>query len=188
MKRLSLACLALATAPTISHADGFRSALESKSVIEGAQEVLGDGTLGNGSQGLGNGIIRFNRNLTRADIKVTFSALEGEFTRLHLHCNVAGLNGPIAVGLVDLVAIAQDNSEVSTLDSNTVVARIRNAQLPQDGGPCNISNLRTLANEINNGGIYFNLHTTAFPPGELRGQIEPLEPVRRRFKDDDDDD
>lgn len=187
MKCLRFTLLAMLASLGTAHAENFRSAVSSKSVIEGGQEVLGDGTIGNGSEGLGNGIIRFNRKNTRADIKVTFSNLQGEFTRLHLHCNVAGQNGPIALGLVDLVAIGQDNSEVSTLDSNTVVARIRNRQFPEDGGECGIYNLRMLADEINNGGIYFNLHTTAFPPGELRGQIEPLEPVRRRYDENDDD-
>ncbi|MEL7488609.1 MAG: CHRD domain-containing protein [Pseudomonadota bacterium] len=186
MNRILAIGAALMSAFGIAYADDFGGfANSSKSVIEGAQEVLGDGTIGNGSEGLGNGIIRFNRGYNKAFVKVTFSNLDGEFTRLHLHCNIAGLNGPIALGLVDLVAIEQDNSEVSTLDSNTVVARITNRQLPSDGGPCGIRTLRELASEINDGGIYFNLHSTAFPPGELRGQIDPLTPVRFLRRDDD---
>ena len=187
MKQLIAGAAALCFVTSAAYAsDGRGVAFASKSVIEGAQEVIdNNGTLDNGSPGLGNAVIRFSRNYKRAFIKVTFSALEGEFTRLHLHCNVAGANGPIALGVVDLVAIEQDNSEVATLDSNTVIGRFRNRQLPADGGACGISTLGQLASEINNGRVYFNLHTTAFPAGELRGQVEPLERVHVRVHDQD---
>ncbi len=157
--------------------------LSSKSVIEPAQEVpvagLPDPTdPTDGSSGLGNAIITLNSDKTRAEIKVTFSNLSGAVTRLHLHCAAAGTNGPIALGLVDLVAIGQDNSEVTTLGANTITAEIRKAQFSDNNCEAvigqRVTNVRHLFRAIQAGYIYFNLHTAAFPAGELRGQIERL--------------
>lgn len=136
------------------------------------------------SAGLGNAIITINPRFRKAEIRVTFSNLEGEVTRLHLHCAPAGENGPIAIGLVDLVAVAQDNSETVTLDANTIIGTVRNRQFPEAAAnACGIYNLRDLAHAIDVGGIYWNLHTTAFPAGELRGQVAPLERTRTRRDD-----
>ncbi len=169
-----------ATSALADDRNDVRFMVGSKTVLEGDQEVPPVV-----SNGFANGIIQVESNRRRAEFKFTFSNLDGAFTRLHLHCNVAGQNGPIALGLIDLVAVANDNSEFATLDSNRVVATIRNRDFPADGGPCGIYSVRDLVDEINNGGIYYNLHTTAVPSGELRGQVERLEPVRRRLRNDD---
>ena len=62
-----------------------------------------------------------------------------------------------------------------------------------DGDPCvngnapnrSITSIRDLANAVQEGLIHFDLHGTAFPAGELRGQVEPLSRVRVRVDDDD---
>ncbi len=191
MKSLFIVSLALAAqiAVVTAHATGdSKVVFTSKSVLQASQEVTETD-----SEGLGNGIITFDRRYKKADIKVTFTNLSGAFTRLHLHCNVRGSNGPIAIGIVDLLPNGQDNneqdnSEVATLDSNTVIGTITNAEF-LDADPCvesvgrSITNLRSLARAIDHGEIYFNLHSTAFPAGELRGQIEPL--TRKRVRKDD---
>ena len=175
---LSAATTALATDDAYG---GYK--FESKSVLSPDQEVpvagLPDPTDPEaGSDALGNGIIEFNARKTRARIRLTFSNTAGAFTRLHLHCAPAGANGPIAIGVIDLVAIAQDNSETARLQSNRVVARLSDKQFIdnscEDAIGYPIRNLRDLAYAINAGDVYFNLHTAAFPAGELRGQIEPL--------------
>lgn len=155
-------------------ATGF--VFQSKSVLEPGQEVppVED------SEALGIGIIQFNVGMTKADVKVTFSNLSGEFSRLHLHCAPEGVNGPIVVGFVDLVSIANDNSEVATLDSNTVTAAITDDQVTA-GLDCEgqiINDLADLGDAINSGNIYWNLHTFVNPPGEIRGQLEPAELIR----------
>lgn len=159
-------------------ADG-KAVWTSKSVLSPEQEVPPVE-----SDALGNAIITIEKKYRRADIKVTYTGLEDEFTRMHLHCAPAGANGPVAVGLVDLVAVDLDNSETVTLDAKTLVGSLDNSQFPADGGNCGISNLRELADAIDAGEIYWNMHTIAFPPGELRGQVEPLENVRMKGRDD----
>ncbi|MEO1079212.1 MAG: CHRD domain-containing protein [Pseudomonadota bacterium] len=179
-KCLRFALVSCVSVSSLAFADGDRRAA-SKSVLSAEQEVASTPVA---SDGLANGIISFKRNFRSARVRVTFSNLEGEVTRLHLHCAEAGSNGPIAIGLVDLVAVAQDNSETVELDSNTIIGRISNRQFPQgEANQCGIYDLYGLANAIDAGGIYWNLHTTAFQPGELRGQVEPLS--THRYDSDD---
>ena len=161
-------------------ADG-KGVLTSKSVLSPEQEVQDPPVESNA---LGNAIITIDRKFRRAGIKVTYTGLEGEFTRMHFHCAPEGENGPVAVGLVDLVATALDNSETVTLDAKTLTGSLDNSQFPGDGGDCGIGNLRDLADAIDAGGVYWNMHTLAFPGGELRGQVEPLEEVGMKGKYD----
>ncbi len=158
----------------------------SKTPLTAAEEVQNPAVV---SDGRANAIIAFSRNFRVAIIRATFTNLEGEVTRFHMHCNVAGANGPIAIGFIDLIAPALDNSEVVKLDSNTIIGRISNFQFPPTD-PCpgvvgqNVNNLRSLADAIDAGLIYWNLHTTAFPAGELRGQVQALS-LNQADQDDD---
>ena len=147
-------------------------ARESKVSLTAEEEVQDPAVI---SDGLGLAFISIDQRFKKARVRVTFSNLEGEVTRLHLPCAPAGTNGPIAIGLIDLVAIGQDNSETIKLDANTIRGTLRNNQFPKDSAnACGIYNLRDLAHAISAGQIYWNLHTTAFPAGELRGQVTPL--------------
>ncbi|MEL6200658.1 MAG: CHRD domain-containing protein [Pseudomonadota bacterium] len=158
-----------------------RAAFSSKTPLTAEEEVQSTPVI---SDGLSNAVITFGPRYRKAEVRVTFSNLEGEVTRLHLHCASAGENGPIAIGLVDLVAVAQDNSETVTLDANTIIGTVRNRQFPDAAAnACGIRSLRDLARAIDIGFIYWNLHTTAFPAGELRGQVAPLERARVRRDD-----
>ena len=181
--------LSMLLAISSADADEPRVVFTSKTALTPEQEVQNQPVV---SDGEAAAMITFDRRYRNADIRVTFSNLEGNVSRLHLHCNVAGANGPIAIGLIDLVALGNDNSETVTLGANTFIGSLRNKQFPDTdacagalGRP--IGNLRELAHAINDGLIYWNLHTFAFPAGELRGQVEPLTRTRlqRAYRDDD---
>lgn len=166
---LLAACL-LATTPAL--ADGGKQ-FASTTRLSGAQEVPS-----NGSAGKANATIRFERDFSAATIRVRFNNLEGAVTRLHLHCNLPGKNGPIALGLIDFVAPANDAVNVN-LDGHRITGTVTNADFP-DAEPCEailgrpVNNIVSLAAAIEEGLIYWNLHSDAFPPGELRGQVRPL--------------
>ncbi len=167
-------------------ADDAREVIASKTALTPEQEVQSPAVE---SAGKAVAVIGFDRYFRKAGIRVTFSNLEGEVSRLHLHCNVSGANGPIAIGAVDLVALGNDNSETVTLDANTIEGTLENSQFPAADACAgaigrSIRNLRDLADAINDGQIYWNLHTFAFPAGELRGQVEALELVRVAGNDD----
>ena len=164
--------IALSVAAMPASASGSKSFF-SETFLSGAQEVPG-----NDSNGRSRAIIRFTKDFSSARIRVRSSHLEGEVTRLHLHCNVAGANGPIALGLIDTVNAAFDNSDNIVLDGNRIWGTITNADFPLEGACLDvvgrpINNLVSLEAAIDAGLIYWNLHTTIFPPGELRGQARP---------------
>lgn len=170
---LAFSCVALGAAPVLADGGAFRSRTD----LSAAQEVQDPPVE---SEGRGKAFIVFERDLSEARVFVRFSGLVGrEVTRLHLHCNVAGANGPIAIGLIDLVSPANDNSTVISQSDGRIGGVLTNAEFPEVD-PCPdvigrpVNNIASLAAAIDAGLLYWNLHTDAFPAGELRGQVRPL--------------
>jgi len=162
-------------------ADNFQS----NTRLSGAQEVPAVAT-----KGFASAIVRFDHGFTKVRVRLRFNKLNGSFTRLHFHCNVAGANGPVALGLIDMVAPVLDNSDVVSLNGNRIVGTLTNENFP-DEDPClevigkPVNNIASLAAAIDRGEIYLNLHTDASPPGEVRGQVRPLKHNRHNHDRDD---
>jgi hypothetical protein len=107
-----------------------------------------------------------------ATLRVNDSAIELIFkldplpttaiTAAHLHVGAAGSNGPVIFTLFNRTAgIPFANPTRLTLDAITLQRH------PEVG----ISTIDDVVNAILSGNVYINLHTTAFPEGELRGQF-----------------
>jgi hypothetical protein len=113
--------------------------------LDGAQEVPAVNTTANGTAS-------FFLNNTRDTlcIKVTTYGLSGPITAAHIHDGVAGVSGPPVVDLT------------SSINGGSIVATVAGAQLT----PTLIANLMARKH-------YINVHTTANPNGEIRGQILP---------------
>lgn len=91
--------------------------------------------------------------------------LQGSFTMAHIHAAPAGANGPV---VYDLVAPADYSGPVSfgsILIPNSWALLGQNETLATG-----------LAAAINAApwNYYVNIHTTAFPGGEIRGQLAPI--------------
>ncbi len=186
---LSIALLLTLTSSiaTAALADGTTT---SRTSLSAAQEVQPDPVV---SGGEARASVRFDAELSELRVRVRFAGLEGNVTRLHLHCNVAGANGPIAIGLIDFVNGDFDNSDVVTFSGNRISGTLTNDEFPDvDGCPDvvgrPVNNVASLAAAIDAGLIYWNLHTDAFPAGELRGQVRPLTELADRRDDAKDDD
>jgi len=94
---------------------------------------------------------------------------------IHLHNAPAGENGPV---ITDIVQDAGGDVEGQTLDSNVFVDAISPAvgfEVFVDEAP--LASLTTeqspddLVTEAINDNLYYNVHTTDFPNGEIRGQL-----------------
>jgi hypothetical protein len=112
----------------------------------------------------GKAKIEFNRDYTGAEFQLKVH--DGvAVTQAHIHCNVAGMNGPIAVFLAGLIAggINVDGKWVSN-------AAFTDATIDPAAG-CG-STLEELAQAMRDGRMYVNVHTVAHPAGEIRGQLE----------------
>lgn len=89
-------------------------------------------------------------------IDIDFRRTTGPLTMAHLHLGQAGTNGPIVV----------DMSAGIRRDIIRFTATAADLTGPLAGGE-----MLDLLNELAAGNIYVNLHTDAFPGGELRGQV-----------------
>ncbi len=127
-------------------------------------------------------VISFDPALSHARVRVRFDGLTSDLTRLHLHCSAAGTNGPVAIGLIDLLNAANDNSANGAIrqSGHLVTGVLRNENFP-GGDRCTgpigrpVNNIASLAAAIEAGLIYWNLHTELNGPGELRGQVRTFQ-------------
>ncbi|NJL52542.1 MAG: CHRD domain-containing protein [Hydrococcus sp. SU_1_0] len=101
-----------------------------------------------------------------------------DVTRLHIHDGDRGVNGDVAFGLIDLIDPAADGQDSDDLqitvndDGSTTLTGIW-----EETDPALIP-LSHFIEEINNLepgedlGLYWNVHTTEFPGGAIRGQLQ----------------
>ncbi len=144
-----------------------RGGLKFRAALSGAQEVT-DPSGGVITNGEGRIRAKFDKALTKVEVKLRVEDSAGVFDRAHFHCGRAGQNGPVAFGLVAPGPLA--------FDGDRVVGELTNADftgadcLPAIGRPVN--NIAALAFAMKDGLIYINVHSTAFLPGEVRGQMQ----------------
>ena len=122
--------------------------------------------------------VEFNDDLTEAEFEL--EVRDGvAITQAHLHCAPAGVNGPVMAFLFGFVPGGFD------VDGDLVEFTLTDANIAAVGADCvptigmAINNIADLAQAMQDGNIYANVHSVANPPGEVRGQLE---------SDDDDDD
>ena len=111
--------------------------------LSGLQEVPGIAT-----DASAQGAVTVDRDAGRATIHVTTRDLEGP-TAAHLHDAPGGRNGAV------LIPLTQDGSD------------------PTHWSAVDVPITATALASLDAGGTYLNVHTTANPDGELRGQVVP---------------
>ncbi len=99
------------------------------------------------TEGRGLGIVTINQSLDQVEYYVLFDSLSGPVNSAHFHNAAAGTNGPVVIDITGNINSA-DNMITGTQN------------LTDD-----------LFNLFLNGGLYINMHTTANPSGEIRGQV-----------------
>lgn len=109
----------------------------------------------------GQATLKFSKDGLSVSYKINVAQLEN-VVGAHLHLAPAGANGPVVVGLLP----APVNGKVNgTLVEGTFTA----AKL---GGPLGGMTLEDLRTAMMEGNIYVNVHTTAHPGGQIRGQVD----------------
>lgn len=92
-----------------------------------------------------------------------------DVTQSHIHCGAPGVNGPVVAFLFGLVPGGVTHNGVlatGTLTAADVIPVADSAACP--GGVADFDDLLT---KLQTGGAYVNVHTIAFPGGEIRGPI-----------------
>ena len=164
---LLAACLSVTG---VAHADG--KGMKLNATATGAQEVVFDveGNFvpgGVDSPAVVRAVAKFDAGLTRVDVDVRINSLVGAFAGAHFHCGRPGQNGPLPFGLI--------NPGPLSLDGNRIRGTLNNSHF--SGSDCAdllgrpVNNIASLAFAMKKGLIYLNVHSTAYPAGEARGQL-----------------
>jgi hypothetical protein len=89
-------------------------------------------------------------------------------TQAHIHCGPFGENGPVVAFLYGFGPTVDSNGVLATgvITQANVIPQADSAACP--GG---VTTLADVVAKLRNGGAYANVHTVAWPGGEIRGQI-----------------
>ena len=141
---------------------GDKGGLRFEATLDGAQEtanVITDTT--------GKVTVKFNKALSELYVKLRIRKGEN-ITRAHFHCARPGENGSIVFGVFDPGPLdLDDKGAEGTLTNADVVAAP--SCLTSIGR--SVNNVAALAFAMRDGLIYFNVHSSAFPGGVIRGQM-----------------
>lgn len=105
------------------------------------------------TNGTGTGTVTYNKQTGVARVTVNFENLAGNQTIAHIHTASADAPGPIVFDI-------DTNATPPTTNTGTF-------SLDWQIDPINLQRLQE-------GLLYFNVHSTTFPAGEIRGQIQPV--------------
>ena len=149
--RYSLLAMPLAAGLLMFGATGVvAQGLEMFAALFGGNEISPTGQANAGDpDGYGGAVVTFH---TTSPLKVCVGIVVDRIDTpilAHIHQGIAGVNGPIVVGLAPPSAGNPGSSNICTAISATLLTQIRN----------NPSN------------FYVNVHTGKFPSGALRGQL-----------------
>lgn len=119
------------------------------------------------SDGSGTGRFTFERDLSELAARVDVEELTSEVAAAHLHCGLAGVNGPIVVNLFPTTGVTEGRIVDDDFDNEDVILEDECFEL------CgfDILNIASLRQAAADACLYLNVHTEEFPDGEVRGQL-----------------
>jgi hypothetical protein len=138
--------LCFAALSSIALGSGGRPLSTTLSAEEEVEEIASDAT--------GTARVELNQGLAAICWEITGTNLEGSVAAAHIHEAPAGANGSVVVGFFGPPTSFPAPSS-----------------LPADGCVENVSQRLIKGIRQNPEGFYVNVHTTAFPGGEMRGQL-----------------
>lgn len=167
-KRAILAAMVVLTiAVGVVFAQGFKSI---KEVLLGFEEVPAVSTA---AQGEFRATI--NKDETEINYELSYTDLEGAVQQAHIHLGQRGVNGGISVWLCSNLASppTPPGTQPCPPPPATITGTITPAHvvgpIPQGIAP---GEFAELLRAIRAGATYVNVHTTKFPGGEIRSQID----------------
>ncbi len=127
----------------------------------------------------GRAEVSVNEDMTQADFEVRVN--DGmAVTQSHLHCAAVGENGPVIVFLFGFIPGGFD------VDGTLAEFTLTDANILPAGQDCAIPvhDIASLTHALQAGIIYANVHTVAYPAGEIRGQLSGDEIVEMAVDED----
>ena len=121
------------------------------------------------SNGQGEAIFKLSKDGTSIHYKLIVANIDN-VTQAHIHCGEAGVNGAVVVFLYGFNAAGTTVNGIlaeGDITSANIIAR-------PDAANC-VGGLQTfddLVARLQTGRAYVNVHTHAYPAGEIRGQVD----------------
>ena len=170
-KRIVLGVLACALASAVAFAQGF---VNIKELLTGYEEVPSVST---GASGEFTARIRKDSTI---DWELSYSDLEGAVQQAHIHLGQTGVNGGITVFLCTNLGNGPAGTQPCPAPPATITGVITAAQvspnIPATAGArtqgLNTGEMDELLAAMRAGATYVNVHSTMWPGGEVRSQIE----------------
>ena len=169
---LSIAVVALVSASTVVWAQGFKKISE---ILTGWQEVPSVSTTGNGEFNA-----RISNDESRIDWELSYADLEGSIQQAHIHIGNKGVNGGITVFLCTNLGNGPAGTQPcpappATISGTILAADVSHnipATLAARNQGLNTREIDELIRAIRAGATYVNVHSTTWPGGEIRSQID----------------
>jgi len=140
-------------------------ALVSTLTVAEAQNFLAtlDGLQDGGGARTGSGIINLTLTGTTITFSGSFSGLSGTVANFHIHAPAApGVAANVLYPFLPTITLGADQRSGTISGSQTLVAGTLGFDIP------------TQISQLNGGLWYFNIHSSTFGSGEIRGQILPV--------------
>ena len=175
MRRLlvSIAVIALVSVSAFALGQGFKRISETLTGYEETPAAIS--TTGNGTF-----TARISNDESRIEWQLTYSDLEGAVQQSHIHFGAKGTTGGISVFLCTNLgngpAGTQPCPAPPATISGTIVAADVSPNIPATAAAraqgLNTGEMDELINAIRAGSTYVNVHSTTWPSGEIRSQID----------------
>jgi CHRD domain len=133
---------------------------------------------------------RISENNTEIQYSLTYRDLEGDVQQAHIHLGQKGVNGGISVFLCTNLGNGPAGTQPCPPAPATITGTIRAADvspdIPATAGAraqgLEPGEFQDLLTALRAGVTYVNVHSSKFPGGEMRSQID----LKKRHHDDDD--
>src|SRR6185436_317261 len=169
MRRLvvSIAVIALVSASTIVLAQGFKKISE---ILTGYEETPSAVS----TTGSGTFNARISNDNSRIDCELSYSDLEGAVQQAHIHFGQKSVTGPISVFLCTNLGNGPAGTQPCPAPPATISGTITAADVTNLANERGISagEFDELLAAIRAGVTYVNVHSTRWPGGEIRSQID----------------
>ena len=153
--------LGLVTTAQVWQTRAAMMSMKMSTTLSGSEETPPDSSRATGSyQGT---VASNNRTIS---YRLTFSKLSAKATAAHIHAGAKGVAGPVVVWFC-----GGGGRKACPANGGTVTGFINPANVLA-GGDVKQGDLGSLIKAIQAGNTYVNVHSTKYPGGEIRGQIQ----------------
>jgi hypothetical protein len=114
-----------------------------------------------------------NEDGTEMTYELSYFNMEGSVTQAHLHFGQKGVNGGIMIFLCSNLGNGPAGTQACPEDNGTISGTITAANVGNGAGSQGVApgELFSVLRGLRAGVVYANVHTTLFPGGEIRGQV-----------------